>query len=312
MKLFLKGDRCYTDKCAIERRNYPPGQHGQGRRRKVSEYAVQLREKQRLKRMYGLMESQFRKYFEMAEVSRDITGEVLLNLLENAFRYSPPRCPVGLHQLESADGALQLTVWDAGDPIPLEEQQIIFERGQRGSRGAQLAGTGLGLALARDLARGLGFGRIIELQTWESFSHDDWRVTLTPAKHWGARTLHDDHRGYGGFMLEHQGRKIYHAGDSAYFDGFKEIGTRCTPEIALLPIGAYYPDSFRQVHMGPDEAMQVFNDLGAEWFIPMHFGSFKLSFEALDAPPRWLKEIARKEGKLNRVRILEEGVPVIF
>jgi small subunit ribosomal protein S4 len=82
MKLFLKGDRCYTDKCAIERRNYPPGQHGQGRRRKVSEYAVQLREKQRLKRMYGLMESQFRKYFEMAEVSRDITGEVLLNLLE--------------------------------------------------------------------------------------------------------------------------------------------------------------------------------------------------------------------------------------
>ena len=65
MKLFLKGDRCYTDKCAIERRNYPPGQHGQGRRRKVSEYAVQLREKQRLKRMYGLMESQFRKYFEM-------------------------------------------------------------------------------------------------------------------------------------------------------------------------------------------------------------------------------------------------------
>jgi small subunit ribosomal protein S4 len=82
MKLFLKGDRCYTDKCAIERRNYPPGQHGQGRRRKVSEYAVQLREKQRLKRMYGLMESQFRKYFEMAEVSRDITGEVLLSLLE--------------------------------------------------------------------------------------------------------------------------------------------------------------------------------------------------------------------------------------
>lgn len=82
MKLFLKGDRCYTDKCAIERRNYPPGQHGQGRRRKVSEYAVQLREKQRLKRMYGLMESQFRRYFEMAEISRDITGEVLLTLLE--------------------------------------------------------------------------------------------------------------------------------------------------------------------------------------------------------------------------------------
>ncbi len=82
VKLFLKGERCYTDKCAIERRNYPPGQHGQGRRRKVSEYAVQLREKQRLRRMYGLLEKQFRRYFEMAENSKDITGEALLNFLE--------------------------------------------------------------------------------------------------------------------------------------------------------------------------------------------------------------------------------------
>src|ERR1051326_6713290 len=112
-----------------------------------------------------------------------------------------------------------------------------------------------------DLAHDLGFGRVIELQTWESFSHDDWKVTLTPCKHWGARTLHDHHRGFGGFVLEHQGRRIYHAGDSAYSDCFKEIGQRCEPEIALLPIGAYYPDSFRNVHMGPDEAMNVFRDL---------------------------------------------------
>jgi small subunit ribosomal protein S4 len=82
MKLFLKGERCYTDKCAIERRNYAPGQHGQGRRRKISEYAVQLREKQRLKRMYGLLEKQFRRYFEMAERSKEVTGEALLKLLE--------------------------------------------------------------------------------------------------------------------------------------------------------------------------------------------------------------------------------------
>lgn len=82
MKLFLKGERCFTDKCAIERRNYAPGQHGQGRRRKVSEYAVQLREKQRLKRMYGLLEKQFKKYFTMAERSRKVTGEALLEFLE--------------------------------------------------------------------------------------------------------------------------------------------------------------------------------------------------------------------------------------
>ena len=82
MKLYLKGERCYTDKCAIERRNYAPGQHGQGRRRKISEYAIQLREKQRLKRMYGLLERQFHRYFEMAERSRVVTGEALLQLLE--------------------------------------------------------------------------------------------------------------------------------------------------------------------------------------------------------------------------------------
>jgi small subunit ribosomal protein S4 len=82
LKLYLKGERCYTDKCAIERRNYAPGQHGQGRRRKISEYAIQLREKQRLKRMYGLLERQFHRYFEMAERSRIVTGEALLQLLE--------------------------------------------------------------------------------------------------------------------------------------------------------------------------------------------------------------------------------------
>jgi small subunit ribosomal protein S4 len=81
LKLFLKGERCYTDKCAIERRNYPPGEHGQGRP-KFSEYALQLREKQKVKRMYGVLENQFRLYFQMAERSRGITGEILLQLLE--------------------------------------------------------------------------------------------------------------------------------------------------------------------------------------------------------------------------------------
>jgi small subunit ribosomal protein S4 len=81
MKLFLKGERCYTDKCAIERRNYPPGQHGQARP-KFSEYSVQLREKQKVKRMYGLLENQFRRTFARAEKAKGITGEALLSLLE--------------------------------------------------------------------------------------------------------------------------------------------------------------------------------------------------------------------------------------
>jgi small subunit ribosomal protein S4 len=81
LKLFLKGERCYTDKCAIERRNYPPGEHGQARP-KFSEYSIQLREKQKLRRMYGVLEGQFRRYFAMADRTRGVTGETLLQLLE--------------------------------------------------------------------------------------------------------------------------------------------------------------------------------------------------------------------------------------
>jgi small subunit ribosomal protein S4 len=80
-KLFLKGDRCYTDKCAFERRGYPPGQHGQGRI-KFSEYGLQLREKQKIKRIYGLLESQFRSVFEKAERMKGVTGSNLLSMLE--------------------------------------------------------------------------------------------------------------------------------------------------------------------------------------------------------------------------------------
>jgi small subunit ribosomal protein S4 len=84
MKLFLKGERCYTEKCAIEKRNFPPGQHGNSKARKAKlvGYGVQLREKQKVKRIYGVLEDQFRGYFETADRQRGITGETLLQLLE--------------------------------------------------------------------------------------------------------------------------------------------------------------------------------------------------------------------------------------
>lgn len=81
MELYLKGERCYTDKCAIKRRNYPPGQHGQ-LRVKVSDYGTQLREKQKVRRIYGILEKQFRGYFQEADRMRGVTGENLLSLLE--------------------------------------------------------------------------------------------------------------------------------------------------------------------------------------------------------------------------------------
>jgi small subunit ribosomal protein S4 len=82
MKLFLKGERCYTPKCSVDRRNYPPGQHGQARRRNPSEYGLQLREKQKVRRIYGIGERPFRNYYEEAASRKGVTGEILLQLLE--------------------------------------------------------------------------------------------------------------------------------------------------------------------------------------------------------------------------------------
>jgi small subunit ribosomal protein S4 len=91
-KLFLKGDRCFTDKCAYDRRQYPPGQHGQARRRRPSDYGQQLREKQKVKRMYGLIEKQFRGYYYKAARMKGITGENLLSLLERRLDNVALRC----------------------------------------------------------------------------------------------------------------------------------------------------------------------------------------------------------------------------
>jgi small subunit ribosomal protein S4 len=82
MKLFLKGERCHTDKCAVEKRNVPPGQHGKDRRPKIQGYGLQLREKQKVRRVYGLLEAQFRNVFEKASKTKGITGEQLLGMLE--------------------------------------------------------------------------------------------------------------------------------------------------------------------------------------------------------------------------------------
>jgi len=99
-KLFLKGDRCYSQKCAIDKRAYPPGQHGQGRS-KASEYGLQLREKQKAKRYYGILESQFRGYFEMAAKKKGQTGENLLSILESRLDNTVYRLGFGMSRAEA-------------------------------------------------------------------------------------------------------------------------------------------------------------------------------------------------------------------
>lgn len=162
------------------------------------------------------------------------------------------------------------------------------------------------------LVHGLGFEHVRELRCWESFSHGDLRITLTPARHWGARVLHDNHRGFGGFLIEYAGRSVLHCGDSAYFEGFREIGERANVEIALLPIGAYDAPTKRDVHMNPEQALQAFVELRARVMVPMHFGSFRLSYEPLHEPPLRLAARAAEMGLQDRVCLLQEGEPRVF
>ncbi len=113
-----------------------------------------------------------------------------------------------------------------------------------------------------DLVSDLGFARVVTLEWWQTKSIGGLEITMTPCKHWGARFFKDTHRGFGGYVIRGGGHALYHSGDTAYFDGFAKIGSRLKPEVALLPIGAYRPDSYRGVHTCPEEALQAFLDLG--------------------------------------------------
>lgn len=163
-----------------------------------------------------------------------------------------------------------------------------------------------------DLVSDLGFRRIVEMKWWEDFRLDDVNITHVPANHWGARVIRDMHRGFGGFVIKSNQHSLYHAGDTAYFHGFSEIGARLQPELALLPIGAYNPPSFRNVHTNPEDAVQAFLDLKSRWMVPMHYGTFRLSHEPVKEPVEFLERESEKRGVRDRVLILKEGVTRIF
>src|SRR6202049_1632353 len=163
-----------------------------------------------------------------------------------------------------------------------------------------------------DLVSDLGFSEIIELDWWNNSRQGNLAITHVPSRHWGARILKDSHRGYGGFVLKAGKHSVYHAGDTAYFAGFREIGRRLSPELALLPIGAYNPPAFRNVHTNPADAMRAFLDLKSRWMVPMHYGTFRLSHEPVDEPLQLLDEEARTAGVKDRVIVMEEGVTRFF
>src|SRR6202012_4239879 len=148
-----------------------------------------------------------------------------------------------------------------------------------------------------DLVSDLGFREVRSLHWWEATQLGNVTVTATPAKHWGARLFRDTHRGFGGYTLAAPGSPtIYHSGDKAYFHGFHEIGRKLQPEIALLPIGAYFPDSYRSVHTSPEEALRAFFDLGAQVMVPIPYNPFRLGGEPMTEPLPRLMAAAAKAG----------------
>lgn len=158
-----------------------------------------------------------------------------------------------------------------------------------------------------DLVDRLGFRRVHAMEWWDRLTVAGLHVTMTPARHWGARMFKDTHRGFGGYVIAGGGHSVYHSGDTAYFEGFREVGRRLRPEVALLPIGAYFPDSYRAVHTSPEEALRGFLETGAERMVAMHFGTFRLGREPMEEPPVRLLAEARRMGVEERVHVLEEG-----
>ena len=158
-----------------------------------------------------------------------------------------------------------------------------------------------------DLVSRLDFARVHEMEWWERLKLQGLEVTMTPCQHWGARLFNDTHRGYGGYVIEGGGHSVYHSGDTAYFDGFVEVGRRLNPQVALLPIGAYFPDTYRAVHTNPEEAVQAFLDVRAEWMIPMHYGTFRLGREPMHEPVERLIAEADRLGISEQVNVLGEG-----
>lgn len=169
---------------------------------------------------------------------------------------------------------------------------------------------------------GTGIGRIVrplpceELGWWQSARVGPVTVTFVPSQHWSKRSLFATNDTlWGGFVVDGSTARLYHSGDTAYFDGFAEIGRRFPGiDAAMLPIGAYDPDWFMErQHMNPEQAARAFTDLGARTFVAMHWGTFKLTDEALTEPPQrlhaeWERRALPPEAK--RVLAIGESLDV--
>jgi L-ascorbate metabolism protein UlaG (beta-lactamase superfamily) len=163
-----------------------------------------------------------------------------------------------------------------------------------------------------DLVDAAGYERVVELGWGSEFEHKGIKITALAVNHWGTRGLFPDHRGFTGFLLEGASGRVFFPGDTAYTPLFREYGERFAIDVAVLPIGAYQPASFRRVHMNPEDAWQAFVDLRARYLVPIHWGTFVLSYEPPDEPPRWIRQLAREAGRESELALLQHGQGRVF
>ena len=159
---------------------------------------------------------------------------------------------------------------------------------------------------ARFVSR-LGFARVIELHAGGDLDVRGVQIHTTPMSHGEAPLA----QGLC-YLVRGSGPSVFLCGDGAWFSGFAEVGARHAPDIAVLPVGGYLPWSFRDRHMSPLDALYAFEDLRARLMIPIHHGSFALSYERLDEPRRWLAELVQQRGLGDHVRILDPGESEVF
>ncbi len=158
-----------------------------------------------------------------------------------------------------------------------------------------------------DLVGSAGYARVVELGWGGQLEHKGIKITALEVNHWGTRGLLPDRRGYAGFLIEGPSGRVFFPGDTAYTPRFREYGERFAIDVAVLPIGAYQPASFRRVHMNPEDAWQAFLDLRARYLVPIHWGTFVLSYEPPDEPPRWICQLAEESGRESQLALLEHG-----
>jgi L-ascorbate metabolism protein UlaG (beta-lactamase superfamily) len=151
--------------------------------------------------------------------------------------------------------------------------------------------------------------QFVELDLWETVTLGATTITLVPALHWSKRTPFDTNKAlWGGYVIQNGDHCLYHSGDTAYGEHFKEIRERFEITEAFLPIGAYTPQEIMKVnHTNPPEALQACSDLGAKVMIPIHYGTFALSDEPLDEPLQWFNELIQTNTYPFVPKVLEIG-----